>query len=235
MPKLTLLVGRATMRVYDLDKTSILVGRDDEMDIVIDNPSVSRKHAEIRREGNGWVVEDLGSSNGTFLHGQKLAGPHPVTAGDEIGFGKFSLVFDKVVAADAAPAPAGKAHTVPSPDATEGTMHIKAHEVKELLKDSERKRRAHLLWEAGGRRGQHYLSEAPAVLFGTDDLCDVRVPKGPKHHLLVVSREGGCEVRNLAAWGKMTVGGKATKKAALKNGDVVQMAGLKLTFVADIG
>lgn len=232
MPKLTLLVGRATMKVYDIDQSAIRVGRDEEMDIVIDNPSMSRRHAEIRQEGDGWVVEDLGSSNGTFLRGQKISGPQPVAAGDEIGFGKFSVVFDKVVGAE--PATAARAHAQTLPGATDGTMHIKAHEVKELLQDSERKRRAHLLWEAGGRRGQHYLSEAPAALFGTDDLCDVRVPKGPKHHLLVMNHDGGCQVRNLAMWGKMTVGGRTVKKASLQNGDVVEMSGLKLTFVADI-
>lgn len=113
-------------------------------------------------------------------------------------------------------------------------MHIKASEVSDLLKDSERKKRAHMEWQSGGQRGSHYLSEAPAALFGTDELCDVRVPKGPKHHVLVVNREGGCEVRNLTAWSKMTVGGGATKKAMLKDGDVVEIAGLKLTFVADI-
>lgn len=232
MPNLTLLVGRATMKVFDIDQPTIRLGRDEDMDIVIDNPSVSRRQAELRREEGGWVVEDLGSSNGTFLHGERIEGPQPIRTGDEIGFGKFSLVFDKVVGSVSGPASGVRSQPVTA--VAEGTMHIKPHEVKELLQDSERKRRAHLVWEAGGRKGQHYLSEAPAALFGTDELCDVRVPKGPKHHLLVMNHGGGCEVRNLAWWGKMTVGGRTVTKAALKNGDVVQMSGLKLTFVGDI-
>jgi FHA domain len=232
MPKLTLLVGRATMKVYDFAGTVIRVGRDEEMDVVIDNPSVSRHHAELRREGNGWVVADLGSSNGTFLHGKKITGAQPIVEGDEIGFGKFSLVFDKVVGQ--VPLAAGRAKVQDVTPPTEGTMHIKAADVKELLEDSERKRRAHVLWESGGRRGQHYLSETPAALFGTDDLCDVKVPRGPKHHLLMVNREGGCEVRNLALFARMTVNGNATKLKTLKDGEVVEMSGLKLTFVADL-
>ena len=232
MPKLTLLLGRTVMQVFDLDKAAIVVGRDEGADILIDNPSVSRRHAQIRQEGGGWVLEDLGSSNGTFLRGEKIAAPTALQAGDEVGMGKFSLVFDKVVG-DAAPAPAGAKARAPIADG-EGTMHIKSHEVKELLKDSERKRRAHLLWESGGQRGTHYLSDAPAVLFGTDDLCDVRVPKGPKHDLLVINKEKGCEARFLAFFGSMTVGGRATKKAVLKDGDVVEAKGLKLTYVADI-
>lgn len=235
MPKLTLLIGRKAMQVYDLDQDTILIGREDDVDIVIDNPSVSRKHAQIRKEGTGWVIEDLGSSNGTFLKGEKIAAPAALTAGDEIGFGKFSVVFGKAVGDAVEQASAKPAAKPVATDAGGGTMQIKSHEVKELLKDSERRRRAHLQWEAGGRKGTHYLSDAPAVLFGTDELCDVKVPKGPKHHLLVMNTKDGCEVRNLAMFGSMKVGGRTTKKAVLKDGDVVQMSGLILNFVADIG
>jgi len=234
MPKLTLLIGRKAMQVYDLDKDTIVIGREDDVDIVIDNPSVSRKHAHVRKEGAGWVVEDLGSSNGTFLHGEKISGPQPIKEGDEIGFGKFSVVFGKAVG-DAVDQAAKAAPKHAATDSVGGTMQIKSHEVKELLKESERKRRAHLQWESGGRKGTHYLSDAPAVLFGTDELCDVKVPAGPKHHLLVMNTKEGCEVRNLAMFGGMKVGGRTTKKAVLKDGDVVQMGGLIINFVADIG
>ena len=103
-----------------------------------------------------------------------------------------------------------------------------------ISEPAERKKRAHVAWESGGQRGSFYPSETPAALFGTDELCDVRVPEGPKHHVLVVNREGGCEVRNLTAWTKMTFRGGTTKKAIMKDGDVVEIGGLKLTFVADI-
>jgi hypothetical protein len=106
--------------------------------------------------------------------------------------------------------------------------------VSELLKSSERERRAHLKWESGGRRGKHYLSEAPAVFFGKDDLCDVKVPKAPKHHVLVLKQNEGWEIRNLHWWSRMRIRGKVRKKARLKDGDVVEVGGLKLTFVDDI-
>ena len=113
-------------------------------------------------------------------------------------------------------------------------MHINPHEVKELLKEADRKRRAHLIWESGGERDTHYLSEAPAVLIGTDELCDIRVPKGPKHHVLVMHSEGSSEVRYLAMFGSMTVRGRSTKRALLRNGDVVEAGGLKLTFMDEV-
>jgi hypothetical protein len=233
MPKLTLLLGRRTMQVYDFKQESIIIGREEGVDVLIDNPSISRRHAEIRLEEQGWVVEDLGSSNGTFIRGARITGPHPIGLGDEIGFGKFTIVFGKALGEGehAPPTPPVKTKTMP---ATEGTMHINPHEVRELLKEADRKKRAHFVWESGGRTGTHYLAEAPAVLVGTDELCDVRVPKGPKHHVLVVHSANGCDVRYLGTFGSMKVSGRTTTRAKLKNGDVVESGGLKLTFMGDV-
>jgi pSer/pThr/pTyr-binding forkhead associated (FHA) protein len=230
MPKLTLLLGRRTMQVYDFKQESIVIGRDDGADVLIDNPSVSRRHAEIRLGEEGWVVEDLGSSNGTFIRGAKISGPQPIGLGDEIGFGKFSIVFGKTLGESEQTA----AKTRPVAPTSEGTMHINPHEVRELLKEADRKKRAHFLWESGGRSGTHYLTDEPAVLVGTDELCDVRVPKGPKHHVLVVHSQAGTDVRYLGMFGSMKVRGQATKRTKLKNGDVVELAGLELTFMDDV-
>lgn len=237
MPKLTLLLGRRTMQVYDFKQPSIVIGRDDGADVLIDNPSVSRRHAEIRLGDNGWVVEDLGSSNGTFIRGTKIQGAQALGLGDEIGLGKFSIVFGKALgegehAPGGTAAPTTKQAAVAA--ATQGTMHINPHEVRELLKESDRKKRAHLLWESGGEKGTHYLSEAPAVLIGTDELCDVTVPKGPKHHVLIVRSTAGTDVRYLATFGSMTVRGQKTEREKLRNGDVIEAGGLKITFVDDV-
>jgi len=238
MPKLTLLLGRRTMQAYDFKQESIVVGREQGADVVIDNASVSRRHAEIRLGDNGWEVVDLGSSNGTFIRGTKIQGPHTLGLGDEIGFGKFSIVFGKALGEGEHPvqSPSGSVPKAKQPTMTrtEGTMHINPHEVRELLKDSDRKKRAHFNWESGGRSGTHYLSDEPAVLIGTDELCDLRVPKAPKHHVLLVHSSGGCDVRYLGAFGSLKVRGRATKRARLRNGDVVECGGLKLTFMDDV-
>jgi len=236
MPKLTLLLGRRTMQVYDFKQPSIIIGRDEGVDVLIDNPSVSRRHAEIRLSDNGWVVEDLGSSNGTFIRGTKIQGPQSLGLGDEIGFGKFSIVFGKALGEGehAPPAVAAATSKQAAVAATQGTMHINPHEVRELLKDADRKKRAHLVWESGGEKGTHYLSEMPAILIGTDELCDVKVPKGPKHHVLIVRSSSGTDVRYLATFGSMTVRGEKTERAKLKNGDTVEAGGLSITFVDDV-
>jgi hypothetical protein len=232
MPQLTLVLGRKPVQVYNLDQTRVRIGREAGVDIIIDNPGVSRLHAELRKEGDGWTVTDMGSANGTFLNGQKIAATQLIKAGDEIGLGKFSLLFEKALAA---PTLSTTRPAAPEPGQMQGTMHIKAHEVTQLLNDASKQRRAQIVWEAAGQKGTHYLADAPAVLIGMDDLCDVVVPKGPKHHLLLMRKDKGCEVRNLAMFGKMKVGGAVTRKARLKDGDVVEMAGLKVTFVGELG
>ena len=238
MPKLTLLLGRRTLQAYDFKQESIIVGRDDGADILIDNPSVSRRHAEICLDDQGrWAVRDLGSSNGTFLRGSRVEGTQTLSLGDEIGFGKFSILFGKAVGDE--PIPVAPPSTFPPPPSAmeggEGTMHIKPHEVKELLKDSDRQRRAQFTWESGGQQGTHFFAEDPAVLIGTDDVCDLVVPRGPKHHLLLVNRASGCDARYLAAFGSMTVRGRSTKRATLHDGDVLEVSGLTLTFKGEVG
>ena len=243
MPKLTLMLDRTTVQVYDLERPVIRVGRIAEMDIVIDNVSVSRRQAEIQREGDGWVV-DIGSSNGTFVNGERLTGDRKLQAGDEIAIGKYSLFFERAgAAAEAAPA-AAAAPAAPAPRAaarpaaaarSESTMFLEPEEVDQLRKSVAQKRQAHVVWEAGGRTGTHFLgAEGSAALIGTGELCDVRVPRGPKHHVLIVRGAHAVEVRNLSFWRRMRVKGQPAVRARLSGGDVVEIAGLKLTFLDEV-
>lgn len=75
-----------------LDQDVVTCGRDPESTIFLDDFTVSRKHAEIRREGAVFTVADAGSLNGTFLN-RKRVDSAPLANGDEIQIGKFKLVF----------------------------------------------------------------------------------------------------------------------------------------------
>jgi len=68
------------------------VGRSHENDIVINDPNVSRKHARISRADNGFVVEDLGSTNGTLLDGAPIDRER-IEGGDELTFGQSTARF----------------------------------------------------------------------------------------------------------------------------------------------
>jgi hypothetical protein len=70
------------------------IGRSRECDIVVDDPNVSRKHAEIRRTIEGWTVVDLGSTNGIKVNGRRVR-EAVLSPGDEITLGLIQLGFDE--------------------------------------------------------------------------------------------------------------------------------------------
>ncbi len=67
-------------------------GRHPDSDIFLDDITVSRRHAEIVRTGDGYVVRDAGSLNGTYLNRERIDDA-PLANGDELQIGKFRLVF----------------------------------------------------------------------------------------------------------------------------------------------
>jgi len=235
MPTLTLVSERTPVQSYELSAHEVKIGRGDDMDIVIDNVSVSRRQARISREDKGqWVVEDLGSANGTFLNGQRLMAAHPLNRGDEISFGKFSLFFDRPLKEPVQRRSVEPRHDLPRPSET---FHMDRKDVERLQQTVAQKRRAQLRWEAAGKQDTFYLErlERSAVLIGRSTLCDLRVPAGPKHHLLVIRNRTGYEVRNLSAWHRMRVNGRRVPQAPLKGGDVIRVGGLQLTFFDEVG
>jgi pSer/pThr/pTyr-binding forkhead associated (FHA) protein len=61
---------------------------------MLDDPNVSRTHAEIRPRGGSWVLSDLGSTNGSRLNGRRLDGPEVLKPGDEIELGTSQIRFE---------------------------------------------------------------------------------------------------------------------------------------------
>ncbi len=70
------------------------IGRSEENDIVIADPNVSRRHARLSRSENGFIVEDLGSTNGTLLDGAPIDRER-IESGDELTFGGITARFDR--------------------------------------------------------------------------------------------------------------------------------------------
>ncbi|WP_372790428.1 FhaA domain-containing protein [Paraconexibacter sp.] len=71
-----------------------VLGRSRDCDVVIGDSNVSRRHAEIRPHAGGWVVEDLGSTNGVRVNGRPVDGPTRVTGGDRIELGTVPITFE---------------------------------------------------------------------------------------------------------------------------------------------
>ena len=75
-----------------LDSPDSSIGRSGDNDVVLDDVTVSRKHANIRRAGERFELIDLGSLNGTYVNNNSIARA-TLTSGDEIQFGKFHMLF----------------------------------------------------------------------------------------------------------------------------------------------
>lgn len=71
---------------------AVVVGRTPDNDVAIDHPLISRHHARLVRTGSQWSVTDLGSTNGTYVNGQRVAAATPLRAGDVIDLGGSRLV-----------------------------------------------------------------------------------------------------------------------------------------------
>ena len=80
---------------FVLEGDQLTIGRDSTNEITINDAEVSRRHARLTFQGGKYVLEDLGSTNGTFVNGQRLAGPRVLKAGEVVSFGEqIVLVFE---------------------------------------------------------------------------------------------------------------------------------------------
>lgn len=77
---------------FFLDSDSTTIGRHPDSDIFLDDITVSRRHAEIRRSDGGFSLHDVGSLNGTYVNRDRVE-ETGLASGDEIQIGKFKLVF----------------------------------------------------------------------------------------------------------------------------------------------
>jgi pSer/pThr/pTyr-binding forkhead associated (FHA) protein len=86
-----LLVGGGRRNV--LSGSRVVLGRSREADIVLQDPNVSRRHAELRKDDGGWQIVDLGSTNGIKVNGRRVDN-QPLRPGDQVTIGVTDLTFE---------------------------------------------------------------------------------------------------------------------------------------------
>ncbi len=100
---------------FTLEGDQITIGRDSTNNVVINDAEISRHHARLNFQGGKYVLEDLGSTNGTFVNGQKLSGPRVLKSGEVISFGEqIMLVFEAITMDAGATMVSPRAAAVPS-------------------------------------------------------------------------------------------------------------------------
>lgn len=82
--------------VFELDRPIMTIGRSDSNDVVLPDRSVSKHHAQLVQDGDGWRLIDLKSTNGTRVNGSP-AEEQRLFPGDEIQFGKYTFTYDAIV------------------------------------------------------------------------------------------------------------------------------------------
>lgn len=138
--KLTLVNAQSSAppKEFELVRSEYVIGRDDGVDIVIATPAVSRRHARVMLEGDGYIIEDLGSSNGTFVNGDRLIGRRKLQHGDEVRLGQaITLRYSTPVEEEAAeagktamrpptPMPSAPSHVMQTTIGDEPVIPVKA-------------------------------------------------------------------------------------------------------------
>lgn len=92
-PALVVTSGPQRGQSFTIADGAVVLGRETTAELVLDGSMVSRRHARLRSAGGQVLLEDLGSTNGTFVNGDRLAGTHRLTVGDRIRVGDVDLQF----------------------------------------------------------------------------------------------------------------------------------------------
>lgn len=93
-PRSTEAIGPQLLRTIDLDNSkAITIGRGDECDITLDGLQISKRHAKFQKTNGGVTIEDLGSTNGVFVNGERI-GKRVIAVGDIVQIGLFTFQID---------------------------------------------------------------------------------------------------------------------------------------------
>lgn len=212
MPKLVVSIDGVVIKEVQLTKDRTTLGRRPYNDVVIDNLAISGEHAVLQMNGDQVILEDLNSTNGTYING-KSAKKQQLQHHDTIEVGKYKIVFDSPpeaqsaapkavpVAVAAAPAAAPSASLPEHPEVVNGAIKV-------------------LSGAASGR-------EVPLTKVVTT------IGKPGVAVAAITRRHGGYYVHHVEGGGNPALNGApfGAEPTALNNGDVIELAGTKMQFV----
>ncbi len=245
MPKLILKFDDRELKECAIGAHPVTIGRLPDNIIVIDNPAVSGRHARVYREGTQFVLEDLKSTNGTFVNDKPVA-RHTLAEGDIVLVGKHTLQFTQL-GADPAAAGASKEHV---PDIG-GTALLDTEKQKSLLSGLDHGRPSQVYdavvpktaiptaqgrigtikVQAGNLHESEFILTAVTTMIGKAETAQIRL-KGwfkPKVAAAIARKGDGFTITPMGA--KVAVNGQRVEaRRDLVNGDVIEVGGLTLQF-----
>ncbi|GMQ97027.1 MAG: hypothetical protein BMS9Abin15_0717 [Gammaproteobacteria bacterium] len=223
--KIVLKFGDSILGEYPLDKETLTIGRKPDCDITVENLAVSGHHSRIITILNDSFLEDLNSTNGTYVNG-RLVQKHALQHGDIIKIGKHELRYINEEAADAAEDDMEKTMVI-KPTALKNE-HVAAQmgqaamaAAQEMAKKGEPKQ-AGLKLASGPNAGKTMNLTKALTSLGKPGIQVASISKRPEGYFL-----SHVEGATLPSVNGQPVGETAHE---LKNNDVIELAGTKLEF-----
>jgi pSer/pThr/pTyr-binding forkhead associated (FHA) protein len=232
MPKLILQFENRVLKEYSTG-VMVTIGRLPDNVVIIDNPAVSSHHACVHRDGEQFIVDDLQSTNGTFVN-EKRVTRHTLRDGDVVLIGKHQIVFDAMGTGEMVESVA------PEPVISMGdTVYLNTAQHRALLAklgepDAKGRQvpKVGILRVMSGRTDRsEYSLDAHTSIVGAGEACLVRL-KGwfkPKAAVAIARKADGY-VATLLGGTTLINGERLNGRSQLKDGDVLLISGLTLEF-----
>jgi predicted component of type VI protein secretion system len=233
MPKLIVKLDDRELQQCAIGPHPITIGRLPDNHLVIDNPAVSGRHARVYREGHQYVLEDLKSTNGTFVNDKPIA-RHTLLEGDVLLIGKHIMVFtqsggEQDLAPPAEP-PKPKSSLLSGLDQGRPSQVYDAVVPKTAIPTTQG--RIGTVRVIGGTSSQpEFVLASVTTMIGKADNAQIRL-KGwfkPQVAAAIARRGDGFSISPMG--GKLSINGeKITGRRDLLNGDRIEVNGLTLEF-----
>lgn len=237
------LVSLVDGKEYTIATTGVVFGRDASCDVVVAQHEVSRRHAEIGRDDQGYVVRDL-SANGVFVNGERVQGSHRLARSDvvRVGSEEFRFYAD-VLAAGPTPAvshaanpPAARASAEREPDAARLAMMSAPTPLAQRAYEDPRPTLASLeLLNEGPTKGTKFSLRSVLVHIGRGGHNDVRLndESVSETHAKLQRRDDGWYVIDMGSTnGTYVAGTRISSERRLDGTPDVRFGGMKMRFTA---
>jgi ABC-type multidrug transport system ATPase subunit/predicted component of type VI protein secretion system len=194
---LELVAGAETGQKYEVLGFPVVIGREPKAEHRVDIPSatVSRRHARIRQRGGDYMLEDLGSSNGTFLNDRPVTSPTVVEDGDMIGLGRTVQLIFRMPPLEVEPEPG------PSPEEAAQATRVPAETVigDFPFPEGEVAPPPHISIAVAGSSADVYPLEGERYRIGRGPDNDIVIGSRivSRHHAELIQSEGGFQLQVL--------------------------------------
>lgn len=240
MYKLVISDDEGKTTTVPLVRDEITIGRKEGNTIRLTDRNVSRRHAKLQKQNGGYVLQDLGSYNGTVINGTRLSDQRALKMGDQIVIGDYKLNIVEESAAQVAPAAAPAASAASVVETYEAPAQSGGHHPQATMPAiptalgvpppvttpvPEHLKRLQLVFLApAGTPGPFTITKLP-ILLGRSEIADVSLPFSSisREHAKITLENDQLVIEDLGSSNGVVINGERVKKHPIKAGDAITM------------